>query len=100
MSIQRSLIGALIALVLTFSAAYIGSRFTVGEWYADLSKPSWNPPNWLFGPGLDGPIFVNGNFRLVGMEKGRFPGSSRPIDYFPGTACFECRLVMALFRIA
>lgn len=22
----------------------------VGAWYAALRKPSWNPPNWLFGP--------------------------------------------------
>ena len=50
MSIQKSVLGALGALVLTFSAAYVGSRFPVGEWYASLAKPPWNPPNWLFGP--------------------------------------------------
>jgi len=37
-------------LVLSFSAAFFGSQFMPGEWYAALTKPSWNPPSWLFGP--------------------------------------------------
>ena len=44
------ILGAVGAIVLTFGAAYVGSRFPVDEWYTALSKPSWNPPNWLFGP--------------------------------------------------
>ncbi len=23
---------------------------TIGEWYYNLKKPSWQPPDWLFGP--------------------------------------------------
>jgi tryptophan-rich sensory protein len=25
-----------------------GALFKPGEWYRDLSKPPWTPPNWLF----------------------------------------------------
>jgi tryptophan-rich sensory protein len=39
--------GALAAIVL----AGLGATMTdLGPWYQDLRKPSWQPPDWLFGP--------------------------------------------------
>ncbi|WP_419912217.1 TspO/MBR family protein [Hoeflea sp.] len=35
-------------LLLVAAAAWSGSRFQPGEWYAQLQKPAWTPPNWLF----------------------------------------------------
>lgn len=46
-------IGLIVLIVLCFTAAGLGSAATtpkIDGWYADLAKPSWNPPNWIFGP--------------------------------------------------
>jgi len=37
-------------LVVSFAAGWIGSRYLPGAWYASLAKPSWTPPNAIFGP--------------------------------------------------
>jgi benzodiazapine receptor len=51
---ERSDISKLIiAITLTAGLGLLGGIFTFSEianWYAGLHKPSFNPPNWLFGP--------------------------------------------------
>lgn len=42
----------IIALSVPFLTGGIGSFFTypeINSWYASLSKPLFNPPNWVFG---------------------------------------------------
>lgn len=34
-----------------FCVAFVGGALTqIGPWYRSLVKPSWQPPDWLFGP--------------------------------------------------
>jgi translocator protein len=41
------------SVILCFVVAFLGSVFTtpsITTWYADLNKPFFNPPNWIFAP--------------------------------------------------
>ena len=41
----------IVATITTLLVLGVGGRMTtVGAWYENLRKPSWNPPNWIFGP--------------------------------------------------
>lgn len=53
MNSKRSWLGLVFFIILCFAAAGIGSAVTtpkIDGWYVGLVKPSWNPPNWIFGP--------------------------------------------------
>ncbi len=41
---------AMCALGVATIVGFFGSRATeLGPWYRELRKPSWNPPDWVFG---------------------------------------------------
>lgn len=37
-------------IAIVFVVALSGAVFPPGTWYRSLNKPSWTPPDWLFGP--------------------------------------------------
>ncbi len=42
-----------VSIIIAQTAGIVGSVFTansVATWYVELTKPSWGPPNWIFGP--------------------------------------------------
>ncbi len=45
----RTLAKTAAAVTLTAVAGGIGTDVT-SRWYADLDKPAWQPPGWVFGP--------------------------------------------------
>ncbi|MFK7767183.1 MAG: TspO/MBR family protein [Mariniblastus sp.] len=52
-SSKTKTIGLVVSFLICFGAAALGSAATtpsLADWFANLNKPDWNPPNWLFGP--------------------------------------------------
>jgi translocator protein len=45
---ETSTIAAILWAVILGGAG--GLLTTIGPWYRNLTKPSWQPPDWLFGP--------------------------------------------------
>lgn len=50
--LQQALV-LIVFITVCFASAALGAAVTstsVDGWYQTLAKPSWNPPDWLFGP--------------------------------------------------
>jgi len=49
----KDIVRLVVSIVVCQLAGFIGSLFTrssIPTWYASVRKPSFNPPNWIFGP--------------------------------------------------
>jgi tryptophan-rich sensory protein len=69
-------------IVLCFAAASLGALFMPGEWYASLRKPSWNPPNWIFGPVWTALYTMMGVAAWLVWKRGGFAEQRRPLGLF------------------
>ncbi len=60
---------------LVFIAGYIGTMATIPNiptWYEGLNKPSFNPPNWVFGPVWTSlyVLMILACWRVLGLARG------------------------------
>jgi tryptophan-rich sensory protein len=85
MSLSRSIIGLAIWIVLCFGIAFLGSIFTtpsIPTWYAELIKPLWTPPDWVFGPVWTALYLMMAIAAWLVWRRGGLAAASIPIALF------------------
>ena len=78
--------GQIIALLawvgLCFLTAFVASRFSPGEWYLQIQKPSWTPPGYLFGPVWSFLYLTMGIAAWLVWRRAGFSGASLALALF------------------
>ena len=69
-------------LLLCLSAAALGGWFMPGEWYAQLRKPAWNPPSWIFGPVWTALYTMMAVAAWLVWRRGGFPAQRKTLGLF------------------
>ena len=65
------LIEAIILCLLVGAISSVLTMSSVSGWYATLVKPSFNPPNWIFGPVWTTLFIMMGIALFLILEEGK-----------------------------
>jgi len=69
-------------MTLSFGAGFIGMLFAPDEWYEALNKPTWTPPNWVFGPVWTTLYAMMAVAAWLVWQHGGFVGQRRALTWF------------------
>jgi tryptophan-rich sensory protein len=100
---RKTFKAALLAALPVLAASLLGGLFTgpaIPGWYAGLVKPSFNPPNWVFGPvwTLLYAMMAYAFFRILRLPSGT-PGRSTAIVVFAGQLILNAGWSGAFFAL-
>lgn len=80
--IRGTMLGLIVWVVVSLAAGWIGSQFVPGEWYANLVKPNWTPPNAVFAPVWTVLYIMMGVAAWLVWRKAGFSGAKAPLVLF------------------
>lgn len=69
-------------IVISLTAGMIGSRFMPGAWYESIAKPSWTPPDLVFGPVWTLLYILMGVAAWIVWRSGAETGRLAPLSVF------------------
>ena len=72
-------------LLICFAAGAIGSAFTaraIPDWYVGLRKPTWTPPDWVFGPVWSALYLMMGLAAWLVWRKAGWTGATTALALF------------------
>lgn len=78
-------VGLAMWVAICFAAAAVGARFTnpeIAGWYSSIEKPSWTPPNWLFGPVWTTLYLMMAIAAWLVWRRDGFAGAALPLSLF------------------
>ena len=72
----------IVSLAVPLLVGFLGSLFTTADalnnWYANLNKPPFNPPDWIFGPVWTMLYILMGIAAFLVWQKGLYNKFARP----------------------
>jgi len=91
------------SILICLFAGLVGSVFTmpaIPTWYAGLNKPSFSPPNWLFGPVWTTLYVLMGiSFFLVWEKLKKNPKAKSALDIFVLQLVLNCLWSVIFFGL-
>ena len=100
---RTRLIGLVIFIFVCLGAGGLGAIATTPQiegWYKTLAKPSWNPPDSVFGPVWTTLFIMMGTRRLACLAAWRIQGGVGSARALRITARSQCGLVVDFLRPA
>ena len=79
---RHSLVSLIIWIVVCLGMGASGSFLTPGEWYAQINKPTWVPPNYIFGPVWTVLYIMMGVAAWLVWKQGGFSGTAPALTFF------------------
>jgi len=95
-------VGLVVSLVVCLGVGGLGAAATTPEiagWYQTLAKPSWNPPDWIFGPVWTTLYVLMAIAAWLVWKPRGFADAARPLTLFAAQLTLNCAWSFIFFGL-